>query len=90
MKILLEYLKSFPDFLFDVAISELPVFSFDFNGKYLVTSTSIDNLSLGHQPDKLIEADVPIAVDIDHVDQVFQLLLAGRPTKGSHHLANAK
>ena len=62
----------------------------------IVTSTKSDTIthrstiliSLGHQPDELIEADISVAVHIDHVDQVLQLFLGGRPTKGSHHLAN--
>ena len=42
--------------------------------------------ALGHKPDKLIEADVPVAIDVDHIDQVLQLLLSRRPPKRPHHL----
>ena len=42
--------------------------------------------ALGHKPDKLIEADVPVAIDVDHIDQVLQLLLGRRPPKRPHHL----
>ena len=41
----------------------------------------------GHEPNKLIKADVPVPVLVDHVHHVLELLLGGRPAKGSHHLA---
>ena len=40
----------------------------------------------GHEPDKLIKADVPVPVGIDHVHHVVKLLLGRLPAKGLHHL----
>ena len=46
--------------------------------------------SLGHQPDKLIETDVSIAILVDHTDKVLELLLCGRPAKSPHHLSSSQ
>ena len=60
---------------------------------YLIATRFEENIfiticlnALGHKPDKLIEADVPVAIDVDHIDQVLQLLLSRRPPKRPHHL----
>ena len=41
-------------------------------------------LSPGHQPDELVEVDVPVAVLVDNVDHLLELLLQGTPAEGPH------